>query len=198
MPNHLTGELLTASVDNRVLRYMLLPYGEDNPGFTNLGKVIASKGAVDFSASVGRTVNLEHDAKRPVGKFTSIEETDAGLVATVAIAATTEGNDALVLASEGLRTGISVELTNPVIRAGRIISATLDAAGLVTKPAFAAAQLMASDHGDLEEQAPEDSSEPTEPEGTDAEAEAEATPNESDSEMNENADEEGMNNSDLE
>lgn len=203
MTNHLTGELLTASIDNRVLRYMLLPFGESNPGFTNLGKVIASKGAVDFSGAVGRSVNLEHDFKRPVGKFTSIEETDEGLVATVSIAATSEGNDALVLAAEGLRTGISVELTNPVIRAGRIISATLDAAGLVTKPAFANAQLMASDHGDLEnaldalteavavvreqisEEAPadeetatpeEDSSEPTEPEAENADAPAEADP----------------------
>lgn len=188
MVNHLTGELLTASITDRVLKYMLLPFGESNPGFTNLGKVFASKGVVDFSNAVGRSVNLEHDPKRPIGKFTSIEETDAGLVATVSIAATTEGNDALVLASEGLRTGISVELTNPIIRAGHIISATLDAAGLVTKPAFANAQLIASDHGDLEAENPTDSSEPEEPEVENADAEAEAeTLIESESDMSETA-----------
>lgn len=211
MTNHLTGELLTASIDNRILRFMLLPFGESNPGFTNLGKVIASKGAIDFSGAIGRSINIEHDFKRPIGKFTSIEETDEGLIATVSIAPTSEGNDALVLAAEGLRTGISVELTNPVIRAGRIISATLDAAGLVTRPAFANAQLMASDHGDLEnaldaldeavavvrEQiapapeevpAPEDSSEPDAPEVETADAPAEANPFEKkDLHMSENA-----------
>jgi hypothetical protein len=150
MTNHITGELLTASVDERTLTYRLLPFGENNPGYTNLGKVIASKGAINFANAIGRSINIEHDAKRPVGKFTHIEETDEGLIATVRIAATTEGNDALVLASEGLRTGISVELTSPVIRAGHIVSGTLDAAGLVTKPAFASAQLLASDFGDLD------------------------------------------------
>lgn len=166
----LSGELLTASVDDRTLTYLLLPYG--SPGFTNLGKVYASKGAVDFSEAVGRSVNVEHDAKRPIGKFARFEETDAGLVATVRIAATTEGNDALVLASEGLRQGISVELASPVIREGHIKSARLDAAGLVTKPAFADALLMASDFGDLDPSAPE---QPEEETPAEAPADAEIT-----------------------
>lgn len=189
MNNHITGVLLTASVEDRTLKYMLLPFGEDNPGFTNLGKVVASKGTVDFADSIGRSVNIEHDYKRPVGKFVNIEETDAGLVATVTIANTSEGNDTLILASEGLRTGISVELKSPVIRAGKIISAVLDAAALVTRPAFAGAQLMASDFGEIEaEDTQEDSSEQevTEVVIADAEAEAEID-NETDSVMNENA-----------
>ncbi|WP_156380271.1 hypothetical protein [Arthrobacter sp. Soil762] len=191
MNNHITGELLTADLSDRTLKYMLLPFGEDNPGLTNLGKVVASKGTVDFANSIGRSVNIEHDAKRPVGKFVNIEETDAGIIATIRVAATNEGNDALVLAAEGLRTGISVELTSPVIRAGRIISATLDAAGLVTKPAFKAAQLMvmASDFGEIEaEDTQEDSSEQEVTEVVIANADAEAEiDNESETVMSENA-----------
>jgi hypothetical protein len=181
---HVAGEFLTASVDDRTLSYKLLPYG--STGSTNLGKITASKGSVTIPEDItGLPVNLEHDYRQPVGKFASIEETDEGLFATVSIARTTAGNDALELAASGLRTGISVEIDAPVIRSGALTAGTLSGAGLVVKPAFADAQLVASDFGDL----PETTStpEPDEEEET-AEAEAEATTTpEKEIDMTENA-----------
>jgi len=143
------GTLLTASLADRILTYLLLPFGE--VGYTNKGKVTATKGTVTWPTDVSSVhLNIEHDGIRPVGKATSIEETPQGIVASFKIAATSVGNDLLVEADEGLRPGVSVELDNPVIRAGRLIKALLTGAGAVTDPAFASALLLAADAGDLE------------------------------------------------
>lgn len=145
---HTAGTLLAADVQNRILRYLLLPFGK--PGNTNLGKLTASAGSVTVPADVtGLPVNEEHDYKRPVGNFLTVNETPAGLEAAVKIANTRAGDDALELAAAGLRRGISVEIKNPVIREGKLVAGELDAAGLVVKPAFPDALLMAADFGEL-------------------------------------------------
>lgn len=144
------GSLLTASAEDRTLTYRLLPFGEE--GRTNVGKVTASKGVLTIPDPSTLVANLEHDATRPVAKFTSVTEEDNGLTASVRVLATQAGNDLLTEAAEGVRTGISVEIENPVIRAGRLISGVLSGAGFVTKPAFVNATLMAADAGDLPEE----------------------------------------------
>lgn len=148
-PLNFTGELLTANADERTLTYLLLPYGE--PGHTNVGTVTASRGSVSVPEDIATLeLNEEHDYKRQIGKFTRVEETDNGLEATVRIVNTSRGNDSLILAQEGLRTGISVEISEPKIRAGRLIAGNLTGAGLVVKPAFKTAQLItAADCGEL-------------------------------------------------
>lgn len=141
------GHLLTASEDDRTLTYRLLPFGE--PGRTNVGTITVQAGAVTVPEDVtGLPINLEHEYRKPVGRFTSVTETEDGLEATIRVARTRDGDDALTLAAEGLRTGISVEIDSPVIKAGRLIAGTLTGAGLVVRPAFENALLTASDMGD--------------------------------------------------
>jgi hypothetical protein len=141
------GELLTASVEDRTLTYRLLPFGE--AGSTNVGKVIASKGSVTIPADINTLeLNEEHNFQNQIGKFVRVEETDTHIEATVRIVNTSKGNDALVLAAEGLRTGISVEIANPVIKDGKLLAGNLTGAGLVVRPAFANARLTASDMGE--------------------------------------------------
>lgn len=141
------GSLLTASVDNRVLTYRLLPFGEQ--GRTNVGKITASKGTLTLPDATTLVANMEHDATRPVARFVTLTEEDTGLTASVRVLETTAGNDLLVEASEGVRTGISVEIDSPVIRDGALLGGTLTGAGFVTSPAFPSAQLVAADAGDL-------------------------------------------------
>lgn len=145
------GELLTASVEDRTLTYKLLPYGE--PGSTNLGSLTVARGSLTIPSDLASLeLNEEHNYKgqimSPIGKFVRVEEFDTHIEATVQIVRTTKGDDALVLAAEGLRTGISVEIANPVIRNGNLIAGNLTGAGLVVRPAFANARLTASDMGD--------------------------------------------------
>lgn len=144
---HAYGTLTAADAARRTLDYVLLPYGE--PGRTSLGTVTVDPGTVtlpDDPASV--ILNLEHDALTPVGRAVSITDTPAGLLASFTIAATTRGDDLLAEAAAGLRTGVSVELASPVIRAGRLIRAALTGAGAVVAPAFPSALLTASDTGE--------------------------------------------------
>jgi hypothetical protein len=170
-----SGQLLNASIDERTLTYKLLPYG--SAGSTNLGKITASQGSVTIPDDVtALPVNLEHDYKQPVGKFTRIEETEDGLIATVSIARTTAGNDALELAASGLRTGISVEIEKPVIRQGALVAGHLSGAGLVVRPAFPAALLIASDFGETEvdEETPSEEEENQETESVEDTTESES------------------------
>lgn len=144
------GRLLTASADERILRYLLLPYGET--GRTSAGAITASAGSVTYPDDVTELVgNLEHEGTRPVSRAVSLEETEAGLELTVRVLPTTAGNDLLVEAAESVRTGVSVEIEDPVIRAGALIAGSLTAYGHVTQPAFPSARALvtAADCGDL-------------------------------------------------
>lgn len=164
------GTLLAAG-DDRTLTYLLLPFGE--AGRTSMGKVTASAGSVSIPDDVAAlSANLEHDRTRPVAKFTSVTEADDGLRATLRVLETTAGNDLLVEAREGVRTGISVEVDNPVIRDGVMSAGALSGAGFVTSPAFPSAQLVAADTGELEDEETPEGTEPTETEETDEEEEA--------------------------
>jgi hypothetical protein len=142
------GTLTASDLTNRILTYLLLPFGE--PGRTSAGTVTASAGTLTLPTDPATMVaNDEHDYKKPLGRFTSLEETAAGITASVKVAATRAGDDLLLEAAEGFKTGISVEIDSPVIRAGKLLAGKLAGAGFVVRPAFPSAQLTASDTGEL-------------------------------------------------
>lgn len=133
---------LTANRDSRTLSGRLLPFNE--PGFTNLGKIIASADSkIDVASDV--ILNIEHDSKRPIGKAAALTAASDGIDSAFSVLATRDGDDALTEADAGLRCGLSVEMEPVVIRAGKLISGTITGAGLVTRPAFDSARLAAAD-----------------------------------------------------
>jgi len=142
----LHGTLLAADQASRVLRYRLLPYGE--AGYTNVGKVTAAAGALRLCAAEDFVLNLEHDRHRPLARGVELTETPAGLDVAVRVLATSAGDDLLVEAAEGVRTGISVEVDGPVVRAGRLIGGAVTGGGAVVDPAFDSARLVASELDD--------------------------------------------------
>lgn len=146
---------LTASIHDRTLTGLLLPFGEE--GRTNLGRLTASaQSQLDVADDV--VLNTEHDDKQPIGKLTALEPSPEGLRASFSVAATRAGDDALTEAAEGLRAALSIEIDPIVTRAGQIISGTIAGAALVTKPAFPSARLAAAedetvpDIGDLSDE----------------------------------------------
>lgn len=145
----LAGELLTASVDDRVLTYRLLTFGE--AGRTSAGLLTAADAsAVTIPDDVTRlSVNVQHDRNRPAAKFLRVYASadGAGLDCEVRCLPTTTGQDMLIEAAEGVRPGISVELRDPTIRNGQLLRSTLDGAGFVTQPAFPSSLLVAADAG---------------------------------------------------
>jgi len=133
---------LVASLEDRTLKGLLLPFGE--PGQTNLGRLTASKESkLDVANQV--VLNVQHDRKRPIGKAMTLTPTDAGMEASFHVLETRDGDDALLEASEGVRAALSVEIEPIVVRNGQIVSGTITGAGLVSEPAFPSARLAAED-----------------------------------------------------
>lgn len=135
---HLSGPLL-ADATERTITGLVLPYGSE--GATSAGRVTAGRGSVEVAPEV--FLNLQHDRNRPVGRMLSHAEDDTGITATFRVARTRAGDDLLAEVAEGLRTGLSVEVEAPVIRAGRLIGGVLSHVGAVVTPAFDLARVSA-------------------------------------------------------
>ena len=135
--------VLTASLEDRTVTGLLVPYGE--PGATNLGKMTVMAGALKVPVDLGgMSLNIEHDRTQIVGHPTSIRETAEGIVGTFRIAATPEGDQALADVAAGRRKHLSVEATGLKIKGGKAVDGRLFAAALVERPAFPSATLLAS------------------------------------------------------
>ncbi|CAM3212718.1 hypothetical protein PSET11_03038 [Arthrobacter ulcerisalmonis] len=133
-----TGQLISFSEQRGTLRYKLAPYGEK----ARDRDATFSTGSINFSNAEGAIVNVEHDKFRPIGKLSNFESTSEGLFCTVTLADTTLGRDTFTEAKEGLRTGISMELSEMSPATGLITSATLSGAGICVNPALGSARLI--------------------------------------------------------
>ena len=137
----LYGTLTAADAESRDLSYTLLPFGE--VGNTSAGAITVAPGVLTYPEDLGTLqFNREHERWTPLGKFTALTETDSALTCTVHISATTAGNDLLVEAADGLRTGISVEIKDfEVNEQYELTKGTLIGAAAVVDPAFSSARL---------------------------------------------------------
>lgn len=165
---------LTADRKTRIVSGLLLPFGED--GHTNLGTIRAS---ADSGLTIAEDIraNLEHDRTRPAGRMVSSDLGDEGISVATRVAATTAGDDLLAEIEEGLRTGLSVEIDDPVIRDGNLVGGHISAYAFVTDPAFPSAQLVASDVGylpDEDDDEDDDDSQGEDNPGDDADGDDEA------------------------
>ena len=105
---HLTfSSEIECSISERTISGKIVPF-ENEVGFTSAGKVVFEKGSIEIPTSPKPKLLLEHDAKKPIGRMVSFQEREDGIYATFKVSATTRGNDALVEASEELRSGLSV------------------------------------------------------------------------------------------
>lgn len=135
---------LTASTTDRSISGKIAPLGTE-VGNTSAGKVIFEKGSI--TAAEGKTIKLlsQHDMKKPIGSMKSMHETADGLYASFKISASQRGTDALILASEGLESGLSVgvEVVKSSMKSGvmHVTAARLYEVSLVTEPAFKSAQV---------------------------------------------------------
>ena len=158
---------LTASTTDRSISGKIAPLGTE-VGNTSAGKVIFEKGSI--VAPEGKTIKLlsQHDVKKPIGSMKSMHETEDGLYASFKISASQRGTDALILASEGLESGLSVgvEVVKSSMKSGvmHVTAARLYEVSLVTEPAFKSAQV--TDIAAAEEETPEavEETQPTESE----------------------------------
>lgn len=140
-----------AAATDRTLRGLVLPYAA--AGRTSAGRVRASAGRVHWATDLRRIkVFIGHDRARPVGYVTALRETAEGLTAELHIAATPDGDSALLEAREGTRDALSVELEDVELDDdGELIAAELAAVALVPLPAFSDARIAAERDDDQDD-----------------------------------------------
>jgi HK97 family phage prohead protease len=138
---------LIANVEERLISGKIVPAGTGEVGNTSAGKVVFEKGAIALPEDP-KTVKLlnQHDARQPLGKATQFTEQEDGVYASFKVSRSNRGSEALILAEEGLQSGLSVGVE--VIKSkqkGNIMfvsAAKLLEVSLVTEPAFKSAQVL--------------------------------------------------------
>jgi len=138
---------LIANVEERLISGKIVPTGTGEVGNTSAGKVVFEKGAIALPEDP-KTVKLlnQHDMKQPLGKATQFTEQEDGIYASFKISRSNRGSEALILAEEGLQSGLSVGVE--VIKSKQkgnvmfVSAARLFEVSLVTEPAFKSAQVI--------------------------------------------------------
>ena len=136
---------LECSISERTISGKIVPF-DGEIGQTSAGKVVFEKGSIEIPDSPKPKLLLEHDAKKPIGRMVSYREDEDGIYATFKISNTTRGNDALIEASEQLRSGLSVGVE--VIDGKRekdvyrVLSSRMAETSLVQAAAFKSAEVL--------------------------------------------------------
>jgi HK97 family phage prohead protease len=138
---------LIANVEERLISGKIVPAGTGEVGNTSAGKVVFEKGAIALPEDP-KTVKLlnQHDSRQPLGKATQFTEQEDGIYASFKVSRSNRGTEALILAEEGLQSGLSVGVE--VIKSKQkgnvmfVSAAKLLEVSLVTEPAFKSAQVI--------------------------------------------------------
>ena len=136
---------IQADEGRRIISGKILPF-DNEIGYTNVGKVKFREGSVQWEDPKKVKFLLEHDGRKPLGRAQAITADNGALYATFKVSATTRGNDALIEASEDLRSGLSVGVevldSRQVGSVLEVLSARLEEGSLVSNPAFKSAEVL--------------------------------------------------------
>lgn len=144
---YIEASSIECSEEKREISGKIVPVGTGEVGNTNLGAYVFESGSIDIADVSKIRLLSQHDMKKPVGRMIAAEERDGGIYATFKLSRSTGGNDALVMASEGLVTGLSIGAEIKASKPSRdgytvVTAATLKEVSLVTEPAFKSAQVL--------------------------------------------------------
>jgi len=139
----LTAEL-TADSASRTISGKIVPLNVE-AGSTNYGKVIFESGSIEIPDAKSIKLLSQHDTKKPLGRAVSFSESEDAINAVFSISRSQRGTEALILAEEGLQSGLSIgaEVLKSKIKDGvtYVSAARLVEVSLVTEPAFKSAQV---------------------------------------------------------
>jgi HK97 family phage prohead protease len=155
---------IECSEDRREISGKIVPMGTGEVGNTSLGAYTFAAGSIEIPDVSKIKLLSQHDMKKPVGRMIAAETREDGIYATFKLSRSTGGNDALVMASEGLVAGLSIGaeiISSKPSRDGYTVvtAAKLKEVSLVTEPAFKSAEVLEI----AAEEAPAEAVEPTLP-----------------------------------
>ena len=144
---YIEASSIECSEDRREISGKIVPLGTGEVGQTNLGAYTFESGSIEIEDPSKIKLFSQHDMKKPIGRMTTSEIKDDGIYATFKLSRSTAGTDALVMASEGLVSGLSIGaeiISSKPSRDGYTVvtAAKLKEVSLVTEPAFKSAQVL--------------------------------------------------------
>jgi HK97 family phage prohead protease len=144
---YIEASSIECSEERREISGKIVPMGTGEIGNTNLGGVVFEAGSIEIDDPSKIKLLSQHDMKKPVGRMVTATVRPDGIYATFKLSRSTGGNDALVMAQEGLVSGLSIGaeiIASAPSRAGHTVvtAAKLKEVSLVTEPAFKSAQVL--------------------------------------------------------
>ena len=138
---------IECSEERREISGKIVPMGTGEVGSTNMGGVVFEAGSIEIADPSKIKLLSQHDMKKPVGRMTAAEVRPDGIYATFKLSRSNAGTESLILAQEGLVSGLSVGaevIASKPSRDGHIVvtAAKLKEVSLVTEPAFKSAQVL--------------------------------------------------------
>ena len=137
---------LTASVEERTISGKIVPMGTGEVGNTSAGAVIFERDSIEIPEPKSIRLLAQHDIKQPLGRAQSFETRSDGVYAVFALSRSSKATDYLLMAQEGLVTGLSVGVEVKSSKPARngvmhVTSSVLREVSAVTEPAFKSAQI---------------------------------------------------------
>jgi HK97 family phage prohead protease len=177
---YIEASSIECSEDRREISGKIVPLGTGEIGNTNLGAYTFEAGSIEIDDVTAIKLFSQHDMKKPIGRMTASETKEDGIYATFKLSRSSAGTDALVMAQEGLVSGLSIGaeiIASKPSRNGHTVvsSAKLKEVSLVTEPAFKSAQVLEIAAEEAQAEAVEETL-PTESETVVEDTTVEATP----------------------
>ena len=105
---YIEASSIECSEERREISGKIVPMGSGEIGNTNLGGVVFEAGSIEIDDPSKVRLFSQHDMKKPLGKMLQATVRPDGIYAVFRLSRSTAGNDALVMAQEGLVTGLSI------------------------------------------------------------------------------------------
>jgi HK97 family phage prohead protease len=144
---YIEASSIECSEERREISGKIVPLGTGEIGHTNLGAYTFAANSIEIADPSKIKLLSQHDLKKPIGRMTAAETRADGIYATFKLSRSSGGNDALIMAQEGLVTGLSIGaeiLASKPSKDGYTVvsSARLKEVSLVTIPAFASSEIL--------------------------------------------------------
>jgi HK97 family phage prohead protease len=144
---YIEASSIECSEERREISGKIVPLGTGEIGHTNLGAYTFAANSIEIADPSKIKLLSQHDLKKPIGRMTAAETRADGIYATFKLSRSSGGNDALIMAQEGLVTGLSIGaeiLSSQPSKDGHTVvsSARLKEVSLVTVPAFASSEIL--------------------------------------------------------
>ncbi|CAB4149766.1 COG3740 Phage head maturation protease, partial [uncultured Caudovirales phage] len=144
---YMEASSIECSEERREISGKIVPMGTGEVGHTNLGDYAFAANSIEIADPSKIKLLSQHDLKKPIGRMTAAEVRNDGIYATFKLSRSSGGNDALIMAQEGLITGLSIGAeiiaSKPSKDGYTVVSqARLKEVSLVTVPAFASAEVL--------------------------------------------------------